>query len=274
MEKTVIVGEGLLGKELSKVLKNQKIQTKMVKNVFYEKKNIIPKSTKTVIITSQSSDYRNPIFSSDLLYVNTILPLQIIKEAYEKGVEKIVYCSTGSVYKPKSNPHKEIDKINIKNISPYIASKYATEILIKSWESHFESISILRPFFMYGSSQNKQMLFSKMHDSILKNKEIMLANNIGLRFNPIHVFDASMFISSLMNTSKKFQIFNVAGNQNVTLREVVIEMGKILKRKPKIKKIEKKEDIVLGSIEKMKSINFKHEISIKSGLNEMIKGNY
>ena len=45
-----------------------------------------------------------------------------------------------------------------------------------------------------------------------------------------------------------------------------------MKIKPKIKKNEKKEDVVLGSIGKMKLINFKHKISIKSGLNEMIKG--
>ena len=115
MEKTIIIGGGLLGKELHKNLKKQNIDSQIIKNVNYKKNNNIPKSTNTVIITSQSSDYRNPTFTTDLLYVNTILPMQIMKEAYEKNVEKIIYCSTGSVYKPKLKAHKETDKISIKN---------------------------------------------------------------------------------------------------------------------------------------------------------------
>ncbi len=274
MEKTIIIGGGLLGKELHKNLKKQNIDSQIIKNVNYKKNNNIPKSAKTLIITSQSSDYRNPTFTKDLLYVNTILPMQIIKEAHEKNVEKIIYCSTGSVYKSKLKAHKETDRISIKNISPYISSKYTAEILIKTWENYFKSITVLRPFFIYGSSQNKQMLFSKILDSIINKKEITLGNNKGLIFNPIHVYDASKFILSLMNNTKKFQIFNVCGNENITLHDVTTEMGKIMKIKPKLKNIKKKEDVVLGSIKKMKSINFEHKISIKSGLNEMIKGKF
>jgi len=274
LEKTIIIGGGLLGKELHKNLKKQNINSQIIKNVNYKKNNNIPKSTNTVIITSQSSDYRTPTFTTDLLYVNTILPMQIMKEAYEKNVEKIIYCSTGSVYKPKLKAHKETDKISTKNISPYISSKYTAEILIKTWENYFKSITVLRPFFIYGSSQNKQMLFSKILDSIINKKEITLGNNKGLSFNPIHVYDASKFILSLMDNTKKFQIFNVCGNENITLHHVTTEMGKIMKIKPKLKNIKKKEDVVLGSIKKMKSISFEHEISIKSGLNEMIKGKF
>ena len=86
MNKTMIIGGGMLGNQLSEYLKEKKFDVSIKKNIKYESRNIIPNKTKNVIITAQSPDYRSKQFTTDLLYVNTILPLQIIKESYEKNV--------------------------------------------------------------------------------------------------------------------------------------------------------------------------------------------
>ena len=83
MTKTIIVGGGMLGNELKKTFVNQGHDAIIKKNIKYDSKNIIPKKTTNVIITAQSSDYKNNQFTDDLLYVNTILPMQIIKESFE-----------------------------------------------------------------------------------------------------------------------------------------------------------------------------------------------
>jgi len=272
MTKTIIVGGGMLGNELKKTFVNQGHDAIIKKNIKYDSKNIIPKKTTNVIITAQSSDYKNNQFTDDLLYVNTILPMQIIKESFEKDVKNIVYCSTGSVYQKSSKEHKESEKINVKELTPYSSSKFSTEVLIKQWEQYFDSITILRPFFMYGSTQKNSMLFSKMIDSINSGKEITLANNVGLILNPIHMHDASRFISLLLETTKKFKIYNLAGSQEVSLNLIIKQLGKILNKKPNIKTVQKNEDIVLGSIKKMNSINFKHNIMLNQGLKEMTTG--
>ena len=272
MTKTIIVGGGMLGNELKKTFVNQGHDAIIKKNIKYDSKNIIPKKTTNVIITAQSSDYKNNQFTDDLLYVNTILPMQIIKESFEKDVKNIVYCSTGSVYQKSSKEHKESEKINVKELTPYSSSKFSTEVLIKQWEQYFDSITILRPFFMYGSTQKNSMLFSKMIDSINSGKEITLANNVGLILNPIHMHDASRFISLLLETTKKFKIYNLEGSQEVSLNLIIKQLGKILNKKPNIKTVQKNEDIVLGSIKKMNSINFKHNIMLNQGLKEMTTG--
>lgn len=273
MSKIAIVGDGLLGNQISDFTKKLKTNLKIIKNVNYEQKEVIPKNTKTLIITAQSPDYRREQFTSDLLYVNTIMPMQLIREAYEKGVKKIAYCSTGSVYDPKITTHKESDSIRMKKITPYISSKYAAETLIKAWEDSFVSVTIFRPFFIYGSRQNNQMLFARIFDSVIKSKEIKLSNKKGLVFNPIHVFDAARFVLMTINKTEKFQIYNLAGNKKTTLHQIILDIGKIVKKKPIISFIDKKEDVVLGSIEKMKSIGFTHKISIQMGLKEMFTGN-
>ena len=125
---------------------------------------------------------------------------------------------------------------------------------------------------MYGSTQKNSMLFSKMIDSINSGKEITLANNVGLILNPIHMHDASRFISLLLETTKKFKIYNLAGSQEVSLNLIIKQLGKILNKKPNIKTVQKNEDIVLGSIKKMNSINFKHNIMLNQGLKEMTTG--
>tara|TARA_B100001540_G_scaffold117228_2_gene105126 strand:+ start:1420 stop:2262 length:843 start_codon:yes stop_codon:yes gene_type:complete len=272
MNKTMIIGGGMLGNQLSEYLKEKKFDVSIKKNIKYESRNIIPNKTKNVIITAQSPDYRSKQFTTDLLYVNTILPLQIIKESYEKNVENIIYCSTGSVYQNKTTGHKESERIDIEKLTPYSASKFSAEMLIQQWEQYFKSITVLRPFFMYGSTQSKEMLFSKMVDSIKNNKEITLSNNLGLVFNPIHVNDAARFIFSLLNKTKKFHTFNVAGSEEVSLFTIVEKLGKILNKKPNIKTVKKRHDVVLGSIKKMNDVNFKHKILIKDGLKEMVTG--
>ena len=84
--------------------------------------------------------------------------------------------------------------------------------------------------------------------------------------------DASRFISLLLETTKKFKIYNLAGSQEVSLNLIIKQLGKILNKKPNIKTVQKNEDIVLGSIKKMNSINFKHNIMLNQGLKEMTTG--
>ena len=43
---------------------------------------VIPNGSDVVIITAQSADYKEREMTSDLLFVNTILPIQIILAAY------------------------------------------------------------------------------------------------------------------------------------------------------------------------------------------------
>jgi nucleoside-diphosphate-sugar epimerase len=268
----VIIGSGLFGTELDRMIRKKNSDSLIIKNVKSSDGNLIPNDTDTVIIVAQSPDYRKSVMTPDLLYVNTILPIQIMQQAVDAGVKKFVYCSTGSVYPPSTEPHVEDEMFMTKDISPYVATKQSAEILINSWKKCFDSMIILRPFFMYGSRQANDRLFSNMVTSIQNGKPIKLANKKGLVFNPIHVYDAAKFVLLVLETVKGYNIFNVAGSQKVSLADVVEIISKNLNKHPVIENTDEKESVFLGSVEKMKSIGFVQEVNLEDGIKEMIRG--
>ena len=63
--------------ELKKIITDMGHDVKIVQKVEPEQQ-VIPDGSDVVIITAQSADYKESNLTPDLLYVNTILPLQII----------------------------------------------------------------------------------------------------------------------------------------------------------------------------------------------------
>jgi nucleoside-diphosphate-sugar epimerase len=269
-QNNLIVGGGLLGEELNYMIKKNGGNSTILKNIEYNNQNIIPEKIDTVFVVAQSSDYKKNPMTKDLLYVNTILPLQIAMQAIEKDVKNFVYFSTGSIYQNSVNPHKEEEQIEHSTNNPYVATKLSSEILLNSWKEKFEKLFIFRPFFMYGSGQNEQQIFPRMINSIKMKEKIQLANNLGLIFNPIHVFDAARFILETVENQSGFNIFNIAGKEKISLKDVVDKISKKIGSTGNIEISNANEATVLGSIEKMEKINFEFKINMNDGIEELI----
>ncbi len=154
--------------------------------------------------------------------------------------------------------------------NPYVASKKAAEVLIYPWIEKFERFVILRPFFIYGSNQRKEMLISKMFSSVETNGIITLSDSEGLIFNPIHVSDAARFTLESIDNKTGFDIYNLAGNETTSLFEVVDKISKLLKKSANIQKVDGKKSTVTGSIEKMISTGYKFGITLENGLKECL----
>ena len=69
MSNFVIIGSGLLGNELGKIIEKKGDNVKIIKNVKYGQE-VIPNGSDVVIITAQSADYKEREMTSDLLFVN------------------------------------------------------------------------------------------------------------------------------------------------------------------------------------------------------------
>ena len=99
----MIIGSGLLGNELGKIIEKKGDNVKIIKNVKYGQE-VIPNGSDVVIITAQSADYKEREMTSDLLFVNTILPIQIIQQSIKVGVKKIGYCASLRYAVPRPLP--------------------------------------------------------------------------------------------------------------------------------------------------------------------------
>ena len=128
-----------------------------------------------------------------------------------------------------------------------------------------------RFFFVYGPGQ-EGMLIPRMIESIRKGEPVFLYGNEGVRINPIHVRDAvKVFQPSL--ESPVTGIFNIAGDEVVSIKELAERIGRLVGRAPKF--VYEKSNIpgdILGDNSRMKAmLGVIPEMTLREGLPEVVR---
>jgi nucleoside-diphosphate-sugar epimerase len=101
---------------------------------------------------------------------------------------------------------------------------------VQSYASIFQ-VTVIRPFFMYGPGQNRNMLIPRLLDSVATGKPISLQGENGIHINPIHVEDAGAAVVAVLDLHES-AIFNVAGPDVFSIRQICEGMGKFLGKDP------------------------------------------
>lgn len=192
----------------------------------------LPQCIDVIIYLAQANNYKDfQKFSKDIYTINTIRVFELIEYYKNKNLKKIIYASTGGVYNSSSEVHSENDIIYPEKLNDfYFKSKFSSELLLSSYSS-FCDIVILRPFFMFGKNQKESMLFPRLVKSI-KNREVIKLNGLeGIKINPIYVVDAANMLNLILN-EKQAGVYNIAGNEIISLKELSILIGKKLNTNP------------------------------------------
>lgn len=192
----------------------------------------LPQKIDVVIHLAQSNRFRDfPEGASDLYAVNVSATAKLLEYARRVGARQFIYASTGGLYKAQgaklaeNSPLHEPDKLGA-----YFGSKLCGEIITQSY-SGLMATTILRPFFIYGPGQKRNMLLPRLYDSIKAGKPIHLSGNEGIKINPIHVDDAaSAVIEALKNPISA--VVNIAGTEILGIRAIVECFGKHSQQKP------------------------------------------
>ena len=186
-----------------------------------------------VVHLAQSRHYREfPDKAKDIYMVNVNSTFQLIDWCKRNGVAKFIFASTGSVYKNSTAILMESNETEASNF--YAASKLAAENLLKPYSDSI-SIAILRLFSPYGPGQ-KNMLIPNIIDKILSGGEIQLNQNKGLLLSPIYIDDCIEIISRLISTEiKKFEILNLGGAKETSLREIIDLVASLSGKKANVK---------------------------------------
>ena len=230
-----------------------------------------PDKIDTVYFLAQSNRFRDfPDGVTDMLKVNIEAPLRIAKWAVEKKVKKFIYASSGGVYRKPYKPVKEFFDINANEKNGfYLDSKLSAEILLKNFASLFETFVIIRPFFIYGKNQKTHMLIPRLLNNIQESNEIILNSDNGIRINPIHVSDAAMAFSNIINLKGEY-IINVAGKEIINIRELCEMIGKKLNVSAVFKRIDTPQNDLVADISLMIDKLYSPKIDLEIGLNDLI----
>jgi nucleoside-diphosphate-sugar epimerase len=183
----------------------------------------LPDRMDAIIHLAQSRYYRNfPEGSRDIFDVNIRSTFQLLEYARRVGVEYFLFASSGGVYGYSYKKFVEGDPVNPLNF--YLSSKYTAELLLANYQPYFKTV-VFRFFFVYGPGQNA-MLIPDLISKVMKGELITIEGNPGLRINPIYIEDALRVFEPALNLSTS-ALFNVAGDQIVTVTELVKLVGTV-----------------------------------------------
>lgn len=267
-------GDGFIGKNLFKVLKNKykvfKFGNRKKRINYINLKNLKDlNNTFDYIINCAGESSVNYSYkrnsNNDLNIVTSIL--KFIN--YFQPQAKFIQISTASVF---GNSLK-IEKL--KPISPYASRKLLCEKLIQNYSKKKKiNFKILRFFSVYGNENQKQ-LFWDTCQKIKKKDYIFFGNGEEIR-SWMHINDFCKIIIKVLETkthSKK--IFNFCGNQIIKNKDLLLIFFKYygVKLKPKFNMIVNKGNPNFMYTKKcdLNIIKYKQKITLKSGIINYIK---
>jgi nucleoside-diphosphate-sugar epimerase len=182
----------------------------------------LPDRVDAVVALAQSRDYRAfPERAHEIFAVNVRATLDLLEYARAAGAETFVYTSTGGLY-GQSELARETDPATAEAPDPslrfYLNSKRASEAMVDSYASLLRTV-VLRPFFVYGPGESR-MLIRTLAERVAAGERVTVVGDPGMRINPIYVRDMARAADAALRSDAE-GIFNLAGDEQVTIRELV-----------------------------------------------------
>ena len=163
----------------------------------------------------------------------------LLQAAVENKVGKFLFASSSSVYGNASRvPFSEEDPVD-EPISPYAATKRSGELLSHTfWHLYKLPIFCLRFFTVFGPRQRPDLAIHKFTRLITDGKPIPVFGDGSTSRDYTFVEDIVAGIMSALDHCDRYRIYNLGGNDPVTLKsliegiEIAIGRKAIIQRQP------------------------------------------
>jgi len=159
---------------------------------------------------------------------------RMLERARISGVSRFVLASTGSALEPGEGPATE-EQVAYTAASFYAATKGCAELLARAYAGELPT-AVVRLFHPYGPGGDR-FLMNRLLGRVAAGEEITIEGTDGIVVNPAWVEDAAEGIRLAIESAER-GIFHIAGPETLTLRELILEMGKALGLAPRIRSIE------------------------------------
>lgn len=175
-----------------------------------------------------------PSLVDPILYeqVNCRGTLNILEQMRKRGMKRLVFASSSSVYgNTRTIPFSEDVKID-RPVSPYAATKAAGELYCHNYY-HLYGISAncLRFFTVYGPRQRPDMAINKFTRMIDSGKSIPFYGDGSTKRDYTFFTDIIEGVVASIDRDLGFEIFNLGESATTTLAELVGHIEKALGRK-------------------------------------------
>ena len=163
----------------------------------------------------------------------------LLGAARDRGVSRIVFGSSSSVYGDDTPAPFREDATAIQPLSPYAATKRAGELLVHSLAPIYGfRAAALRFFTVYGPRQRPDLAIHAFGRRILAGETITLFGDGSQSRDYTFCDDIVAGIIGAIEWTAKAPVgmepFNLGGNEPVPLRAMVEKLGTALGRQPKV----------------------------------------
>ncbi len=162
----------------------------------------------------------------------------LLQAAVDHGVKKFLFASSSSVYGNQSKvPFSETDAVE-EPISPYAATKRAGELLAYTyWHLYKLPVFCLRFFTVFGPRQRPDLAIHKFTRLIAEGKPVPMFGDGSTSRDYTYVDDIVAGILAALERCDRYRIYNLGGNDPVTLSRLIGEIETALGKKALIDRI-------------------------------------
>lgn len=189
-----------------------------------------------VVHLAQSLRYRDfPEGADDMFRVNVAATFDLADWARTHGVRRFILASSGNIYSPPDKPKRLAETDECLPTTMYAATKLGAEHLLRPYASFFEIVAC-RLFAVYGPGQGN-MLIARMIEKVRNGEEIVLGRGEGIHLTPLFVEDCVAILAKLLDAplEEGWTAFNLAGDEALTLAQIVEAIARQLGREPVIR---------------------------------------
>ena len=215
------------------------------------------------------------LISSDLNFDWVGSSMQLLRHFQRQGGRRVVMSGSSYEYDWSYGYCHESRTPTVPN-TVYGACKHALDVMVQAFcSTHGLSHAWPRVFFLYGPNEHPDRLVSSVIRSVLQGQEARCSHGRQIR-DYLHVQDVAEAIVSVLDSGIEGSV-NIGSGTAVTLREMILTIGRALGREDLIKlgAIPSRANdapLVVADIERLlKEVKWRPRFSMEEGLNHTIE---
>lgn len=253
-----------------KLYKTDIRDAKALEKIF--KKEKIDKVIHLAAMAGVRSSLSNPFLYEE---VNVRGTMNLLELSVKYKIKNFVYASSSSVYGTNSKqPFSESDSVDTP-ISPYAATKKATELLAHVYNHIYGlNVTALRYFTVYGPWGRPDMGVFKFIENIIRGKEIEVFNYGKMRRNFTYIDDIVSGTITVLDKCKGYDVMNIGGDCDEALMDYIKTVEKFAGKKAKKKMMPMQPGDVqatVADISKLQKLGWKPTTRIEEGVEKFVE---
>ncbi len=243
---------------------------KFCKKMFENEK--IDKIVHLAAMAGVRNSLKAPLLYEDVNIKGTMILLQL---AVKYEIENFVYASSSSVYGNNTKlPFSENDPVDTP-ISPYAATKKATEIIAHVY-SHIYNLNTtgLRFFTVYGPWGRPDMALFLFADKISRGEPIDVYNNGKMTRNFTYIDDIVSGVLKVLDANLGYDVINIGGDKEESLMRFIEVIEKNLEKNAKKNMLPIQPGDVpstVADISKLRKMGWEPKTGIDEGIKNFIE---